>query len=61
METQIRKFNIMLQDHIRLLQHTLRSGHTRLNWNTLGIKEYVQKCEKMIDKFESLVNQVQKL
>ena len=48
----------LLQDHIKQLQQTLKSGHTRLNWNTLGIKEYVVKCEKMIDKFESLVNQV---
>ena len=48
----------LLQDHIKQLQQTLKSGHTRLNWNTLGIKEYVTKCEKMIDKFESLVNQV---
>ena len=46
------------KEQIKQLQQTLRSGHTRLNWNTLGIKEYVAKCEKMIDKFESLTNQI---
>jgi len=48
----------LLSDWVKQLQQTLKAGHTRLNWNTLGIKEYVNKCEKMIDKFESLVNQV---
>jgi dynein heavy chain len=48
----------LLSVHIKQLQQTLKSGFTRLNWNTLGIKEYVTKCEKMIDKFESLVNQL---
>lgn len=32
----------------------------RLNWNSLGITEYVTRCEQAIIKFESLVNQVQK-
>ncbi|CBY09982.1 unnamed protein product [Oikopleura dioica] len=48
----------LLNDWVKQLLQTLKAGHTRLNWNTLGIKEYVNKCEKMIDKFESLVNQV---
>ena len=33
----------LLQEQIKQLQQTLKTGHTRLNWNTLGIKEYVSK------------------
>lgn len=42
------------------LQRVLKPGTKRLNWNSLGVQDYVSRCEQAITKFESLVNQVQK-
>ncbi|XP_067660223.1 dynein axonemal heavy chain 10-like [Haliotis asinina] len=50
----------LLEDHQRELRRVLRPGSKRLNWNSLGINDYVQKCISAIAKFESLVNQIQK-
>jgi dynein heavy chain len=50
----------LLGDHIRTLQRALRAGFKRLNWNSLGIHDYIAKCEKSLTKFESLASQVQK-
>lgn len=49
-----------MDDHVKGLQRTLRPGTKRLNWNSLGVQDYVSRCEQAITKFESLANQVQK-
>ena len=40
----------LLGDHIRTLQRALRAGLKRLNWNSLGIHEYIAKCEKVRER-----------
>ncbi|XP_072908128.1 dynein axonemal heavy chain 10 [Hemitrygon akajei] len=50
----------LLIDHILELQRVIRSGYRRLNWNSLGIIDYLGRCEQAIGKFESLVNQIHK-
>ncbi|XP_052801261.1 dynein axonemal heavy chain 10-like isoform X3 [Mya arenaria] len=52
--------SLLLEDHVRDLRRVIRPGAKRLNWNSLGIKDYCHKCEQAIAKFESLVNQIQK-
>ncbi|XP_047141246.1 dynein axonemal heavy chain 10 isoform X1 [Hydra vulgaris] len=51
---------LLLDEHLNQLQRTLKPGEKRLNWNSLGISDYITKCEHAISKFESLINQVQK-
>ena len=50
----------LLKDHSMSLRRVLKPGTKRLNWNSLGVQDYVCRCEQAITKFESLVNQVQK-
>ncbi|XP_069071115.1 dynein axonemal heavy chain 10 [Pleurodeles waltl] len=50
----------LLEDHIRELTKVFRSGHKRLNWNSLGIGDYISRCTQGVVKFESLVHQIQK-
>ncbi|MEE6504167.1 hypothetical protein FKM82_005082, partial [Ascaphus truei] len=50
----------LLDDHIRELWRVFRSGYKRLNWNSLGIGDYIIRCSQAISKFESLIHQVQK-
>uniref|UniRef100_H2ZL68 Dynein heavy chain tail domain-containing protein n=1 Tax=Ciona savignyi TaxID=51511 RepID=H2ZL68_CIOSA len=50
----------LLEDHIRELKRVLKPGYKRLNWNSLGIQDYITRCDVAIGKFESLVNQIQK-
>ncbi|XP_069475795.1 dynein axonemal heavy chain 10 [Ambystoma mexicanum] len=50
----------LLEDHIRDLGKVFRSGHRRLNWNSLGIADFISRCTQTIGKFESLVHQIQK-
>ncbi|XP_076453104.1 dynein axonemal heavy chain 10-like [Babylonia areolata] len=50
----------LLEEHMRELRRMLRPGAKRLNWNSLGINDFVVKCESAMAKFESLVNQIQK-
>ncbi|XP_041455872.1 dynein heavy chain 10, axonemal-like [Lytechinus variegatus] len=50
----------LLDEHLKDLRRTLKPGHKRLNWNSLGIADYNTRCEQAISKFESLVNQIQK-
>lgn len=35
----------LLEDHIRDLRRVIRPGFKRLNWNSLGINEFVLKCK----------------
>ncbi|XP_078523750.1 dynein axonemal heavy chain 10 isoform X2 [Lissotriton helveticus] len=50
----------LLEDHILDLTKVFRSGHKRLNWNSLGIGDYITRCTQGVVKFESLVHQIQK-
>ena len=35
----------LLENHIKELQRVLKPGEKRLNWNSLGIHDYIVKCE----------------
>ncbi|XP_028911199.1 dynein heavy chain 10, axonemal isoform X3 [Ornithorhynchus anatinus] len=50
----------LLDDHIHELLRVFRSGYKRLNWNSLGIGDYIIRCSQAIGKFESLVHQIHK-
>ncbi|XP_074916070.1 dynein axonemal heavy chain 10 [Chelonoidis abingdonii] len=50
----------LLDDHIQELWRVFRSGYKRLNWNSLGIGDYIVRCTQAIGKFESLVYQIHK-
>nr|AML30863.1 axonemal inner arm dynein heavy chain 7 [Marsilea vestita] len=49
----------LLAYHIKRLQQVLDPGFSHLNWNSLGIPDFVAFCIKAINEFKSLVNQVQ--
>ncbi|KAM6052185.1 dynein axonemal heavy chain 10 [Chlamydotis macqueenii] len=48
----------LLDDHIKELWRVLKSGHRRLNWNSVGIGDFIVQCTQAIRKFESLVHQI---
>jgi dynein heavy chain len=50
----------LLCDQLRELQRVLLPGAKRLNWNSLGIADYISRCDQAITKMESLVNQIHK-
>ncbi|KAM6964967.1 dynein axonemal heavy chain 10 [Aplochiton taeniatus] len=50
----------LLAEQIRELRRVLRAGYKRLNWNALGISEFINRGTQATSKFESLVNQIQK-
>ncbi|XP_067084612.1 dynein axonemal heavy chain 10 [Osmerus mordax] len=50
----------LLAEQIHELRRVMRSGHKRLNWNALGISEFINRGTQAASKFESLVNQIQK-
>ena len=50
----------LLGDHVRELQRVLKPGAKRLNWSSLGIGDYIARCDLAITKMESLVNQIHK-
>uniref|UniRef100_H0WZ39 Dynein heavy chain tail domain-containing protein n=1 Tax=Otolemur garnettii TaxID=30611 RepID=H0WZ39_OTOGA len=51
---------ILLDDHSQELIRVFRAGYKRLNWNSLGIADYITRCKQAIGKFESLVHQIHK-
>ncbi|XP_006149290.1 dynein heavy chain 10, axonemal [Tupaia chinensis] len=51
---------VLLDDHAQELVRVFRSGYKRLNWNSLGIADYITRCKQAIGKFESLVHQIHK-
>ncbi|XP_045152663.1 dynein axonemal heavy chain 10 [Echinops telfairi] len=51
---------MLLDDHSQELLRVFRSGYKRLNWNSLGISDYIVRCKQAIGKFESLVHQIHK-
>ncbi|KAG9487629.1 hypothetical protein GDO78_007442 [Eleutherodactylus coqui] len=50
----------LLDNHIREVLKVFRSGYRRLNWNSLGIGDFISRCSQAVSKFESLVHKVQK-
>uniref|UniRef100_A0A670YVL6 Dynein axonemal heavy chain 10 n=1 Tax=Pseudonaja textilis TaxID=8673 RepID=A0A670YVL6_PSETE len=50
----------LLDEHMQDLWRVFRSGYKRLNWNSLGIGDYIIRCTHAIGKFESLVHQIHK-
>ncbi|KAI4536193.1 hypothetical protein MG293_013585 [Ovis ammon polii] len=52
--------SLLLDDHSQELLRVFRSGYKRLNWNSLGIADYITRCKQAIGKFESLVHQIHK-
>jgi dynein heavy chain len=50
----------LLQAHLNEVKRIMKPGLTRLNWNSLGIPEYIHKCNQEINKVSSLVNQIRK-
>uniref|UniRef100_A0A8C6Y8I9 Dynein axonemal heavy chain 10 n=1 Tax=Naja naja TaxID=35670 RepID=A0A8C6Y8I9_NAJNA len=50
----------LLDEHMQDLWRVFRSGYKRLNWNSLGIGDYILRCTQAIGKFESLVHQIHK-
>uniref|UniRef100_A0A452SER6 Dynein axonemal heavy chain 10 n=1 Tax=Ursus americanus TaxID=9643 RepID=A0A452SER6_URSAM len=52
--------SLLLDDHSQELIRVFRSGYKRLNWNSLGIADYITRCKQAIGKFESLVHQIHK-
>ncbi|RKO94122.1 dynein heavy chain and region D6 of dynein motor-domain-containing protein [Blyttiomyces helicus] len=50
----------LLQAHVAELKRVMKPGITRLNWNSLGIPEFIQRCNQEINKFSSMVNQIRK-
>lgn len=48
----------LLVQSLKKLQHVLDPGLTQLNWNALGIPDFVHTCMKAINEFKSVVTQV---
>ncbi|NXJ08832.1 DYH10 protein, partial [Odontophorus gujanensis] len=48
----------LLDDHIQELWKVFKSGQRRLNWNSLGIADFIARCKQAIEKFEFLVHQI---
>ncbi|XP_022608125.1 dynein heavy chain 10, axonemal [Seriola dumerili] len=51
---------IMLAEHINTVKQELHFGCKRLNWNSLGIPDFIIRGAQTVSKFESVVNQIQK-
>ncbi|XP_076854099.1 dynein axonemal heavy chain 10 [Brachyhypopomus gauderio] len=51
---------VLLSEQVQELRRVMRSGQRRLNWNSLGIPEFISRSSQAVSKFESLVNQIQK-
>ena len=51
---------ILLQSHIKDVKRVISPGLTRLNWNSLGITDYVNRCNLEINRLVTILNHVQK-
>uniref|UniRef100_A0A3P8UAE7 Dynein axonemal heavy chain 10 n=1 Tax=Amphiprion percula TaxID=161767 RepID=A0A3P8UAE7_AMPPE len=49
---------IMLAPHIKAVRKKMLFGCTRINWNSLGIPEFIKQGIQAVSKFESLVSQI---
>ena len=50
----------ILNGHLRALFKLLYPASKRMNWLSLTVNDYVSRCNFAIDKFRSLVHQLQK-
>ncbi|KAJ3359470.1 Dynein heavy chain 10, axonemal, partial [Kappamyces sp. JEL0680] len=50
----------LFSTHIAELKRIMKPGFSRLNWNSLGIPEFIQRCNLEINKLSSLLNQTRK-
>lgn len=50
----------LMADQVQELRRVLSFGCRRVNWNFLGIPQFIQCGNQATSKFESLVNQIQK-
>ncbi|KAJ3349859.1 Dynein heavy chain 10, axonemal [Entophlyctis luteolus] len=50
----------LLSSQLNDLKRALKPGFSRLNWNSLGIPEFISRCNQEINKLSSIVNQIQK-
>ncbi|NXH21068.1 DYH10 protein, partial [Bucco capensis] len=48
----------LLDDHIKELSTKFKPGHRILNWDYLGIGDFIAQCTRAIRKFESLVHRI---
>ena len=71
LSTMIRAYNAVIDPmdaeekkifalHIIELKRIMRPGFVRLNWNSLGVPEFIQKCTLEINKLSSLLTQTRK-
>ncbi|KAM3610556.1 uncharacterized protein V6R79_005609 [Siganus canaliculatus] len=52
--------SVMLAHKIEACQKELHCGCKRLNWNSLGISEFIGRCSQAVSKLESIVSQILK-
>lgn len=50
----------ILKPEIEKLMRALQPGFTVLNWNSLGIDDFIKRCNKQIDNFQSIVTKVKR-
>ncbi|XP_076452214.1 dynein axonemal heavy chain 10-like [Babylonia areolata] len=51
----------LLRKHTMELHKFLQPAVKRINWNSLGINHFIDKCEQAISKFEAVVQQLHKI
>ncbi|KAM4616801.1 dynein axonemal heavy chain 10 [Polymixia lowei] len=51
---------VLLAEQIQEFRKVMRFGYKRLNWNALGISDFITRGTKAASKFELLVDQIQK-
>lgn len=51
---------ILLTSLIKEVKRIISPGLTRLNWNSLGITDYVARCNTEINRLSTIINHVQK-
>ncbi|KAI9144584.1 dynein heavy chain and region D6 of dynein motor-domain-containing protein [Paraphysoderma sedebokerense] len=50
----------LLTNHVNELRRVMKPGLTRLNWTSLGIPDFISRCNQEINRFTSVVNQIRK-
>ncbi|XP_075882096.1 dynein axonemal heavy chain 10-like isoform X2 [Nelusetta ayraudi] len=51
---------IMLAEHINTVRNEVNFGCKRLNWNSLGVCDFISRAIHTVSRFESIVIQIQK-
>lgn len=52
--------NELLKERLAALDQVLTPGFRSLNWNSLGIPDFLTLCNKAMNEFNSLLHQVHK-